>query len=394
MSRDDHARPLRVGLFTYSTQARGGVVHTLELARALTHLGHAVTVTAPDESGRGFFRDGPYATRFVAAPPPTGDTLAFVRERIAVYVDALASTPDDYDVYHAHDGISANALATLVERGVIPRFVRTVHHLGGSPVPELAALEQRALRAAAATFVVSDLWRRRLAESDDIASVVVGNGVDAERFVPLDDTARLAVRSACGYDDEPVFLAVGGIEARKNTLGILDAFAIVRRTLPSARLVVVGGASVLDHRAYAARFAAAYDALDPAIRAAVDIRGVVTDDELVRHLQAADALVFPSVLEGFGLVILEALACGTPVVTSAIEPFTSILAPEDAFFATPDDPHAIARAMCDAAGPAVRARARTRGPALAERYSWARVACAHIATYHAAAETKAIAARA
>jgi glycosyltransferase-like protein len=375
---------LRIALFTYATQPRGGVVHVLELGRALRERGHAVVLHALDASGHGFFRPTPCATRIVPVEPmPGATTLAMVRSRIASYVEALAPDGDRFDVYHAHDGISGNALATLTERGIIPGFVRTVHHLDDVADPELAALQARSVAAAQRCFVVSELWRARLVERLGRDAVVVPSGVDAARLAPPDDDVRRSLRRSFGFGDEPVFATIGGIETRKNSIAILDAFVRVRIERPQARLVIAGGASVLDHGAYRAAFDAHVAELG--LGAAIRLLGVLDDDGIARVLYAADAFVFPSLVEGFGLVVLEALAAGLPVVTSDIAPFTEYLGAADAHFARPDDAASVAAAMVRAIDPVARERAHRAGPAFAERFTWDASARAHVPVYRAAA---------
>jgi glycosyltransferase-like protein len=289
---------------------------------------------------------------------------------------------DGFDVYHAHDGIGGNALATLTERGTIDGFVRTVHHLDDFPDPELAALQERSVRAAERCYVVSALWQRQLEERFGVASDVVPNGVDLARFFPVGVPERAVMRVRVGIPgDAPLFLSIGGIEQRKNALGTLEAFARVRAARPDARLAIAGGASVFDHgtyrRAYEAR------AAELGLRLGTDVvaMGALPDADIVRLLHAADALVFPSFMEGFGLVLLEALACGTPAVTSNVAPFTEFLGPEDALFADPHDPAAIAAAMLHALDPLVAAALRTRGPMVAARHTWAASAVVHADRY-------------
>jgi glycosyltransferase-like protein len=380
-------RPLRVALFTYATQPRGGVVHVLELGRALHERGHAVVLHALDASGGGLFRPTPCAARIIPVEPmPGATTLAMVRARIAAYVAALASGGERFDVYHAHDGISGNALATLTERGVIPGFVRTVHHLDEFADPELAALQARSVEAARRCFVVSERWRARLGESFGCDAVVVPSGVDAARLAPPADDVRRALRRSFGFGDEPVFATIGGIESRKNSIAILEAFARVRVQLPHARLVIAGGASVLDHGSYRAAFDARVAELD--LGAEIRLLGVLDDDGIARVLHAADAFVFPSLVEGFGLVVLEARAAGLPVVTSSIAPFTEYLGAADADFARPDDAASIAGAMLRAIDPVARERARRAGPAFAARFTWDASARAHLPVYRAAARAE------
>ena len=164
--------------------------------------------------------------------------------------------------------------------------------------------------------------------------------------------------------------------------GLLEALALVRTTHPEARLVIAGGASIFTHSAYRRAFDArtAELGLDGG---AVVIAGVLRDEQIVELVRAAHALVFPSLLEGFGLVVLEALACATPVVTSAIPPFTEFLTPDTALLVDPRDPAAIAAAMLLVLDPTVADDLAVRGPALARRFTWQACADAHVRAYDA-----------
>src|SRR5215475_2356962 len=121
---------LRIAILAHSTNPRGSVVHALELGDALCRLGHDATVHAPDASGAGFFRRTRCATVSVAASPAGRDVSAMVETRVADFVRHFETAGRrNFDVWHAQDGISGNALATLKERGLINGFARTVHHI-------------------------------------------------------------------------------------------------------------------------------------------------------------------------------------------------------------------------------------------------------------------------
>ncbi|MFH1558263.1 MAG: glycosyltransferase, partial [Pseudomonadota bacterium] len=113
-------RPLRIALLAHSTNPRGGVVHALELGDALARLGHQVVVHAPDAKGAGFFRETLCRTRSIPASPVGADMTEMVRIRVAEYVSHFEDPAHRaFDIFHAQDGISGNALATLKERGLI-----------------------------------------------------------------------------------------------------------------------------------------------------------------------------------------------------------------------------------------------------------------------------------
>jgi len=380
-------RPLSVGLLTHSVNPRGGVVHTLSLGEALRARGHRVTVFAPAQAGQSLFR----ATRCELALVPVRaargvvDMVAARRDALAARV-AAAHRARPFDVLHAQDAIGGNALADLRERGAIDGFVRTVHHLDDFDDAKLAAWQARAFTAATRVLCVGGLWCAHLREVHGIAATLVGNGVDLDRFSREPDPhdafvgARLGLRPGA-----PLLLAVGGVEARKNTLAVLEAFCALRAARPGAQLVIAGGASLLDHDAYGRRFAARLAACGAARD--VVLTGPVPDADLPALLRLADVVLMPSLREGFGLVVLEALASGTPVVVSRRAPFTEYLSADEfadhACWADPDDPSSIARAVERACDPLHRLALAHATPAVCRRHSWAASALAHEAIYRA-----------
>jgi glycosyltransferase involved in cell wall biosynthesis len=148
-------------------------------------------------------------------------------------------------------------------------------------------------------------------------------------------------------------------------------------------LVVAGGASLLDHSAYANRFLAlAQEAgIAPGPGSPITLLGRVPDEDMPRLYRCADALVFPSLREGFGLAVLEAMACGTPAVVSRIPPFTEYLPGDACAWADPEDLASIAAAMASACQPQVAARLRAAGHAVAMDYTWPRSARQHLDIY-------------
>ena len=214
------------------------------------------------------------------------------------------------------------------------------------------------------------------------SAVLVGNGVDRHRYTPLQDASDESLRYRLGLEDclGPVFLSVGGVEARKNSVRVLDAFRRVRATLPGARLIIAGGSSLLDHHDAQSRFARLM-AVSGLTSMDVIQTGPVLDADMPALYRLADALVFPSLHEGFGLVALEAMASGRPVVTSRIAPFTEHFGGDDVVWCDPVDVGSIAAAMLAAVEPETRQRLGARGVTVAARYDWASVAAAHLATY-------------
>lgn len=382
-----NADALRIALLTHSVNPRGGVVHTLELANALCAEGHDVTVFVPAAAGEILFRLP--SCRVIYAPiaeSQTG-TVALVDARIRAFKRSLyqQDAMTAFDVLHAQDSISGNALAELKEEGVIRSFVRTVHHLDHFDDTRLAAWQQRAYRDADQVLCVSETWTGEMRLRYGIDAVTVPNGVDTTRFDVELTRADQPLRQQLGLGEGPVVLAVGGIEARKNTLALLDAFVSVRAAMPTAQLVIAGGASLLDHDAYTRRFVqrAANLGLSIGSHESVVVTGPLDDAAMPALFRAADVLSMVSLREGFGLVVLEALACGTPVVASAIAPFTEYLDDTTCCWARPDETDSIAAALLRVLRGDSGTDFTYAVPALLARFSWASSARCHVDAYRA-----------
>jgi glycosyltransferase-like protein len=362
------------------------VVHALELADALTLLGHEAVVHAPDSHGRGFFRAPLTPAVSVMATPVGRDIAEMVEVRIADYLRHFENPAHrDWDVFHAQDSISGNALAVLKQRGLISAFVRTVHHIDHFADPRLAKWQERAITDADELFVVSRVWQQTLRVEFGRTSAIVGNGVDTNRFSAARAAEDAEIAARYGIGDGPVLLSVGGIEARKNSVAIVAAFQQLLAIHPDAQLVIAGGASLLDHADYQRGFEAIVRS-SPVLERAVLRLGPVNDADMPSLYRLANALVFPSLKEGFGLVVLEAMASGTPVVTSRIAPFTEYLGDNDVVWCDPLNVGSIANAMMSVIAEPLHARLKRLGVLVAQQFDWSRTAKAHLPVYHAITE--------
>ncbi|TCK23504.1 glycosyltransferase-like protein [Ancylobacter aquaticus] len=379
-------RLLRIALLAHSTNPRGGVVHALELGDALVRLGFEAVVHAPDARGAGFFRPTLCSTVSVPAAPAGADMVAMVRQRADEYVSYFNAVEHRrFDVFHAQDGLSGNALATLKERGLIPGFARTVHHLDAFRDPALMELQRRSVTAADRHFVVSRLWQKRLDETFGLEAVLVGNGVDTRQFSPVPDGREAGLAARLGLGSGPIVLSVGGVEPRKNTRRLLEAFLQLRAMHPRAQLIIAGGATVLDHHAYFAEFEASRAA--SGLPDGVVLRpGPLAQDDMPALYRLADVLAFPSVTEGFGLAALEAMASGIPTVVSRIAPFTEHIGEGETVWCDPLHAGSIADALMLALQPDTRAHLARTGPNVAARHDWTSTARAHLPLYENLAE--------
>jgi glycosyltransferase involved in cell wall biosynthesis len=176
-------------------------------------------------------------------------------------------------------------------------------------------------------------------------------------------------------------LTIGGIEPRKNSITLLHAFSQVLATYPNAQLIIAGGATLFDYQDYRDQFFAQVEALQIQVGKSLILPGVIQDEHLPALYRLADAFVFPSVKEGWGLVVLEAIAAGTPVITANQPPFTEFLSSEQALLIDPTSPDAIAHAMQTIVQPTVSATLIAQSRSLCHTYSWDASAKMHINHY-------------
>jgi glycosyltransferase involved in cell wall biosynthesis len=232
-------------------------------------------------------------------------------------------------------------------------------------------LTPAAARAATRVVTGSQASAAAIAASCGVAPeriAVTPYGVEP-RFRPLARDERLLERLGIRG---PYVLCVGTLEPRKNLRGVIAAMGLLRRDHPEHALVVTGG------RGWRTR---ELDAAVAASRANVIATGFVSDDELVALYSAADCFAYPSFLEGFGFPVLEAMACGAPVVTSDRSSLPEV-AGDAAVLVDPHRAEAIAAGIASVLGSAERGRdLRSRGVERSARFSWEATARATVEVY-------------
>jgi glycosyltransferase-like protein len=376
-------------MLTYSVKPRGGVVHALAVSEALARRGHAPRLFALSRDGEGFFREPAVPATLIASPRRR--ELEFDDQILAMiddYADGLRELLPGagYDVVHAQDCLSANAALRLRDERLIGPVTRTVHHVDDFRSQSLIACQDRSITDPDALLCVSEPWQRTLHRDFGVDAELVSNGVDLDRYRSVaDGDGRAAGRVMLGAGERFVIFTIGGIEPRKGSITLLEAFARLRARLAPALdplLVIAGGATLFDYRDELERFAQRRDALGLGDR---DVRtlGPQSDHDLERLLAAADAFAFPSRKEGFGLAALEALACGLPLVCSDLPVFRTFLRDGDsAVIVATGDVEALAEALERVAtDAALRARLRRGGEAVARAHSWDRSAIEHERAY-------------
>lgn len=225
-------------------------------------------------------------------------------------------------LYHATDFVLPPTLPNT-------RTVLTVHDLSFVRAPEAAS---PALRRYLDAVVPRSVHRADhiLADSqatkDDLIALysvadkkidVLLSGVNP-RFQPVADPVILnRVRTRYGIGDVPFIFAVGTVQPRKNYERLIEALAALPSDLRDVHLVIAGGRGWLQDSIYAA-----VDRLG--LKDRVHFIGFADDADLPALYGAARCVAFPSVYEGFGLPVLESMACGTPVVTSNVSSLVEV----------------------------------------------------------------------
>ncbi len=373
---------LSIALLTYSTKLRGGVVHTIELAEALHALGQRVCILALNKENTGFARLPVCDYRLIPTEIVQGGTDQLIAQRIQEFFQYLSHADERFDIYHAQDCIGANALSMLRTSRKVPHFLRTVHHIDDFTSPYLQECQERSIREPDRCFVVSRQWQEVLEKDYKIQALRVINGVKAERFSPLKDGSESLLKQRLGLNGWPIFLTVGGVEPRKNSIALLQAFAQVLAVYPQAQLVIAGGETLFDYRSYGDQFMTEAETLgiQPGLGKSLVLTGVISEADLPTLYRCAEVFVFPSLKEGWGLVVLEAIASGLPLVTSDQPPFTEFLDSEQALLVNPKDPSSIAQGMIEALKPTAQRRIQNSQTVLST-YTWKQSAKMHLNHY-------------
>lgn len=353
----------------------------VEMARAVARRGHAVTIFTTDKDGPGRLdvptdrpveRDGVTLHYFPVAAPRFW-------ARSPAMAEALAATIPDVDVVHMHSLYLYHDMMVgricrqsgvpyiLRPHGSLDPFLWRRHRLRKMAM-ELA-FQNRVTRGAARLHYTTEDERTLAAPyTFGVPGFVAPNGLDLAEFADLPPSGSFRDRHP-EIADRPLALFLGRLNFKKGLDILCDAFAMVVRDLPEARLVIAGpddgmAKSVKD-------WLAARGIADRAL-----FTGMLTGTDKYAVLRDADLFVLPSYTENFGIAVIEALACGVPVAISDRVGVWREIATSGAGWVTPVDAAAFAVAMGEALADRAAARVRgERGRALVARdFSWPNIA--------------------
>lgn len=373
-----------------TAEAGGMQMYVKALSRELGRSGLMVDVftrrTAPDVPEVVPFAPNARVIHLRAGPPTRLEksaVLAVLPELARNLCHFCRAEGISYDVIHSHYWLSGQLGSLLAPSWDVPHL--TMFHtlarlknraLADHEEPDARIVVEEAIVASAHRVIVStDHERQALlslygARRERI--VVIQGGVDLDLFRPAE---REEARAALGLEGE-VVLFVGRPDRVKGLDLLIRAMALLghRRQL---KLVVVGGAPEAGELE-------PYQELARSLGIAVDFRGAAPQEDLPTYYNAADVLVVPSHYESFGLVAVEALACGRPVVASMVGGLPTIIRDGENGVLVPwRRPEAFAEAIervLDDEG--LRERLTAHARASVVRFSWSNVARRVATLYH------------
>lgn len=219
---------------------------------------------------------------------------------------------------------------------------------------------------------------RRFFSIPDQRIQVIHNGLEHDRFFPGSRETAKTEAARRHQLHKPFFLYVARLEhPAKNHVRLIEAFNAFKSATRSDWQLVFGGSDW--HGAEAIHAVANLSPYASDIR----LLGFVPDDDLPDLYRAADAFVYPSLYEGFGMPPVEAMACGCPVISSTAGSLREVVG-EAAAIVNPEDPDSITKQLTLVAGDAsLRARLREAGIVQAEKFDWNRTSSETLSVYGA-----------
>ena len=350
--------------FTYP----GGVaIHISALEQHFTKMGHEVKVIAPASKAVSSFGD-----RFISIgrprPIPTSGSIARVTISpwLSSRIKAVLSR-ENFDIIHLHEPLMP-MLCTTVLRLSQTANIGTFHACHGRPAYNFAKpfgkwILKRWFRKLDGKIAVSKPAREFAYEHFPGYYNIIPNGVDLDHFSP----AVSPIDEFC--DGKLNILFVGRLEKRKGLNYLLEAFKQVKQEISNSRLIIVGPGTRLRHK---------YE--KQVMRSGlkdVAFVGFVAYDELPRYYKTADVFCAPATgRESFGIVLLEAMAMGKPIVASNIEGYASVVTHGvDGLLVPPQDEEMLAQALISLlTDQSLRQQMGARGKAKALEYSWEQIA--------------------
>jgi phosphatidyl-myo-inositol alpha-mannosyltransferase len=346
----------------------GGVVnHITALERQLTRLGHDVRVIAPASQ---FVPD--FGERFIPIgkprPVPASGSIARISLslRLASKIKEVLNR-EQFDIIHLHEPFMPMLCSAVLRFSQIPS-IGTFHACAGRPGyyfgwPISAIMIKRRtvkLKNKICVSLAAMRYTRKWVHGD---YEIIPNGIDLDLFSPK-------VEPFPEFKDGKInVLFVGRLESRKGLIYLLKAYRSIKRDVPKSRLIVVGPGKRLRSK---------YEKwvtnnhLDDVV-----FVGYTSQEELPRYYQTADIFCAPATgRESFGIVLLEAMAMGKPIVATSIEGYRCVLTSGvEGILVRPKNDKEITKAILRlVANPTMRRKMGDNGRQKAQQYGWKRIA--------------------
>ncbi|MFC1662736.1 glycosyltransferase family 4 protein [Patescibacteria group bacterium] len=361
---------MKIGIVTQSFfPVRGGVSqHVYHTANELKNRGHQVTVITANytpfdsehDHGLDVIRLGLNVTI-----PANGSYAHFTVGRHLRRKLQLIQKNKQFDIVHIHTPLDpilpllATKTFTCPKVGTYHTSTATGHNI---IYDYFSRLWRNSHKKIDGNIVVSKNAREFINQYFPGDYHIIPNGVDNKRFNPTNQPLP-GIRQ----NNDPLIVSIGRLSPRKGIRYIVAAMPHVIDKIPRARLVVVGGGFLKTYY---------QNMVLPRLKDRVRFTGYATESELPQYYAAADICVFPSTgAESFGIVLIEAMAAGKPVIASNIPGYNAVVSHDrDGFLTQPRNPKALAQALVDLLNDKERQRRYiNQGLKTAEKFSWENV---------------------
>ncbi len=346
----------------------GGVAnHISGLERHLTRMGHQVKVIAPASKAISGF-NGHFIPIGKPRPVPTSGSIAriTVSPLLSSQIKELL-TEQKFDIIHLHEPLMPMLCTTMLHLSHTTT-IGTFHAYDGSPAYKIATplgklLLKKWFKKLDGRIAVSPPAREFVGKYFPGEFAIIPNGIELEHFHP-----RVSpIKKYC--DGKLNILFVGRLEKRKGLGYLLKAYQQVKKEVPDSRLIVVGPGTRLRNKYE--KYVRQNDLKN------VEFVGHVSYDELPRYYQTADVFCSPATgRESFGIVLLEAMALGKPIVASRIDGYSSVVTSGvEGLLVPPRDDIMLAQALTSLlTDKPLRQRMGDSGRLKAKEYDWEQIA--------------------
>ena len=379
---------MRIALVSpYDFPYPGGVTkHITSLTESFRRRGHQACIIAASSQGTdGVAPDVVQISSFVVPVPYSGSVARITFSPFLAHRMRALLRRETFDVLHLHEPTTPTLpwVALRQAQNLSPQtaLVGTFHayrERRAWPYEWARPIFGRIVDGLDGRVVVSQAARDYISSYFPGHYRVIPNGVDVALF------GNRSLEPLPQFSDGLNILFVGRLEPRKGFCYLIEAYARVKVVLPQARLLVVGPYTVHDRLPFERE-------LRRLRLGGVHFIGYVSDQELARYYQTGHVFCAPSIgFESFGMVLLEAMAAGTPIVASDIEGYRTVVTHKaEGLLVPPKDAVALADALIYLLQrPDLRRAMGIRGQATASHYAWDRVADRVLDYYHDVLEWK------